>query len=195
MNYGLPKNVEIDGQDFDIRYDYRAILDIFKAMNDPTSSDEDRALDVLQIFYVDFDKLTDYDEAMKKCFWFINGGEETRESQKGPHLVDWAMDFHRIIAPVNRVLGYEARAIDYDVERNTGGVHWWTILAAYAEIGDCLFAQIVRIRDKRAKGKPLDKSDREFYMKNRDIIDIKQTYSDAENDLVSLWTGEKENRP
>ena len=161
MSYGLPKSVEIDGQEFSIRYDYRVILDIFEAMNDPDSSEEDRALDVLQIFYVDFDELTDYDTAMKEVFRFINGGEEPRE-QKGPHLVDWPMDFPRIIAPVNRVLGYEARAVDYDIETNTGGVHWWTILSAYAEIGVCLFVQIVRIRDKKAKGKPLDKSDREF---------------------------------
>lgn len=56
MSYGLPKSVEIDGQEFSIRYDYRVILDIFEAMNDPDSSEEDRALDVLQIFYVDFDE-------------------------------------------------------------------------------------------------------------------------------------------
>ena len=35
MSYGLPKSVEIDGQEFAIRYDYRVILDIFEAMNDP----------------------------------------------------------------------------------------------------------------------------------------------------------------
>ena len=190
MSYGLPKSVEINGKEFAIRYDYRVILDIFEAMNDPDSSEEDRALDVLQIFYIDFDELTYYDAAMKEVFRFINGGEEPRE-QRGPHLVDWPMDFPRIIAPVNRVLGYEARAVDYDIETNTGGIHWWTILSAYSEIGDCLFAQIVRIRDKKAKGKSLDKSDREFYRKNRDIIDIKQTYSEAENDLVNLWTGAK----
>lgn len=190
MRYGLPKTVEIDGEEFAIRYDYRVILDVFEAMNDPDSSEEERALDVLQIFYIAFDDLTDYDAAMKAMFCFINGGEEPQK-QKGPHLVDWPMDFPRIIAPVNRVLGYEVRAVDYDIETNTGGVHWWTILSAYAEIGDCLFAQIVRIRDKKAKGKPLDKSDREFYRKNRDIIDIKQNYSEAENNLVNLWTGEK----
>ena len=44
---------------------------------------------------------------------------------------------------------------------------------------------------KKAKGKSLDKSDREFYRKNRDIIDIKHTYSEAENKLVSFWTGAK----
>ena len=76
MSYELPKSVDIDGQEFAIRYDYRVILDIFEAMNDPDSSEEDRALDVLQIFYVDFDELTDYDAAMKEVFRFINGGEE-----------------------------------------------------------------------------------------------------------------------
>lgn len=84
-----------------------------------------------------------------------------------------------------------ARERDAEIETNTGGIHWWTILSAYSEIGDCLFAQIVRIRDKKAKGKSLDKSDREFYRKNRDIIDIKHTYSEAENKLVSFWTGAK----
>ena len=39
MSYGLPKSVDIDGQEFAIRYDYRVILDIFEAMNDPDSSE------------------------------------------------------------------------------------------------------------------------------------------------------------
>ena len=72
MKYGLPKSVEIDGQEFAIRYDYRVILDIFEAMNDPDLNDQDRALAVLQMFYVDFDQLTDYNAAIKECFKFIN---------------------------------------------------------------------------------------------------------------------------
>mgnify|MGYP000333846925 CR=1 FL=1 len=40
MSYGLPKSVEINGKEFAIRYDYRVILDIFEAMNDPDSSEE-----------------------------------------------------------------------------------------------------------------------------------------------------------
>lgn len=30
MSYGLPKTVEIDGEEFAIRYDFRVILDILK---------------------------------------------------------------------------------------------------------------------------------------------------------------------
>ena len=77
------------------------------------------------------------------------------------------------------------------MKTNTGGVHWWTFLAAYMEIGDCLFAQIVRIREKRLKGKKLSKEDQYFYRKNREIVDIKTHYTSVENDLVKAWTGVK----
>lgn len=94
-------------------------------------------------------------------------------------LVDWAQDFQLIIAPINRIAGQEVRALDH--------VHWWTFLAWYMEIGDCLFAQVVRIRDKRARNRPLDKQDREFYRKNRDLIDLKANYTDAEKNLLAAW--------
>lgn len=189
MGYGLPKSVNIGGEDFSIRYDYRVILDIFEAINDPDLNDEERALAVLQMFYPDFDRIEDYDAAIRECLKFINGGKEEETGKKQPQLVCWEQDFPHIVAPVNRVLGEEIRAVEYDIEMNTGGLHWWTFLSAYYEIGDCLFAQIVRIREKKAKGKKLDKSEQEFYKKNRDIIDIKRHYTEAEDDIIKAWTG------
>ena len=189
MGYGLPKSVNIGGEDFSIRYDYRVILDIFEAINDPDLNDEDRALAVLQMFYPDFDRIEDYDAAIRECLKFINGGKEEETGKKQPQLVCWEQDFPYIVSPVNRVLGEEIRGVEYDIEANAGGLHWWTFLSAYYEIGDCLFAQIVRIREKKAKGKKLDKSEQEFYKKNRDIIDIKRHYTEAEDDIIKAWTG------
>lgn len=189
MGYGLPKSVNIGGEDFSIRYDYRVILDIFEAINDPDLNDEDRTLAVLQMFYPDFDRIEDYDAAIRECLKFINGGKEEETGKKQPQLVCWEQDFPYIVAPVNRVLGEEIRGVGYDIEANTGGLHWWTFLSAYYEIGDCLFAQIVRIREKKAKGKKLDKSEQEFYKKNRDIIDIKRHYTEAEDYIIKAWTG------
>lgn len=189
MRYGLPKSVEINGEEFAIRYDYRAILDIFEAINDPELSDQERTLPMLQIFYLDFNRLTDYGTAIQECIRFINGGKDEPDGKKGPNLVSWEQDFPIIVAPVNRVLGQEIRGIEYDPDTNTGGLHWWTFLSAYYEIGDCLFAQIVRIREKKVKGKKLDKSEQEFYRRNRDLIEIKTHYTDAEDDLVRMWTG------
>ena len=90
-----------------------------------------------------------------------------------------SQDFDIIIAPINRIAGCEVRALEY--------LHWYSFLSFYQEIGDCLFAQVVRIRDKKAHGKSLDKQDREFYRKNRDIIDLKTTYTESEKDVLAAW--------
>ena len=93
--------------------------------------------------------------------------------------MDWEQDFQYIVAPVNRVMGKEIRSMDY--------LHWWTFISAYYEIGDCLFAQIVRIRERKAKGKPLDKSDQDFYRRNREIVDLKTTYTEQEDAILKQW--------
>lgn len=195
MEYGLPKKVEIKGEWFDIRYDYRVMLDIFYALNDDALDDEERAYVVLNRFYMDFDALPDYDEAIEKFYWFANGGQNADNGKKQPKLVDWGKDFSLVVSPVNRILGYEIRAMEYDPEANTGGVHWWTFLSAYMEIGDCLFSQVIRIRDLQARGKALDKSDREFYRRNRDIIDLPEHRTVEENRTIDMWLGKKETSP
>lgn len=192
MSYGLPKSVEISGQSFAVRYDFRVILTIFEVLDDEELSDEERAYTALRLFFVDFDSIPDYDEAIKQLFWFINGGQYPDDKKKEPEIIDWAKDFQFIVSPVNRVLGKEIRESEYDPDTNTGGAHWFTFLSAYMEIGDCFFAQVIRIRELKAKGKPLDKSDREFYRRNKDVVDIPKKVSKEEADTLSAWLGKKE---
>ena len=71
--------------------------------------------------------------------------------------------------------------------------HWWSFISAYYELGDCLFANIVRIRSLKAKGKTLDKADREFYRENRRIIDLKRTLTEEETDTINVWLGKNAN--
>lgn len=190
MNYDLPKSLEVCGVDYAIRYDFRAVLDICIALNDPDLTDEDRGEVALSILYVDFESMPPehYDEAVKKCTWFINGGEEQEEGKKNATLMSWEQDFPILVAPINRVCGQDIRAIPYDEKTNEGGFHWWSFLSCYMEIGDCLFAQVVRIREKKRSGKKLDKSDREFYQKNKKLVDLQTHYSAAELDLLEKWT-------
>lgn len=192
MGYGLPKSVEINDQNFSIRYDFRVILTIFEVLDDEELSDEERAYTALKLFFVDFDNIPDYDEAIGKMFWFINGGKTPDDKKKDPELIDWEKDFPLIISPINRVLGEEIRGSEYDPDENVGGVHWFTFLSAYMEIGDCLFAQVIRIRELKAKGRALDKSDREFYRRNKDVVDIPKRISREEADTLSAWLGKKE---
>lgn len=192
MGYGLPKSVEINDQNFSIRYDFRVILTIFEVLDDEELSDEERAYTALKLFFVDFDNIPDYDEAIGKMFWFINGGKTPDDKKKDPELIDWEKDFPFIISPINRVLGEEIRESEYDPDENVGGVHWFTFLSAYMEIGDCLFAQVIRIRELKARGKPLDKSDRDFYRRNKDLVDIPKKLSREESDALNAWLCKKD---
>ncbi|MBO4939362.1 MAG: hypothetical protein J6C98_10270 [Oscillospiraceae bacterium] len=188
MNYGLPTTLEICGTEWEIRSDYRCILEICAAIEDPELDKQDKAYVAMTIFYPDFDDIPpeDHEEALRQCFWFINGGADNI-GKKGPKLMSWEQDFQYIAAPVNRVLGQEIRSVPYDLQDNSGGLHWWTFLSAYMEIGDCVFAQIVRIRSMLAKGKRLEKADREWYDQNRHLVDLRQTFSEAEDDLLKQW--------
>ena len=51
MIYDLPTAVEINGTEYEIRSDYRAILDIIAAVSDPELSEEEHAVAALDIFY------------------------------------------------------------------------------------------------------------------------------------------------
>lgn len=176
----LPTSVEVGGAEYAIRSDYRAALDICAALSDPELDGQERAAVALTIFYPDVDAIPPerYEEAVERCLWFLGGGTE-EPPQKGPRLVDWEQDFQHIIAPINRVLGQEVRAVEY--------VHWWTFLAAFYEVGDCTFAQIVRVRDRLARGRPLDKQDQEWYRNNRHLVDFKRKYTSAEDEMAKSW--------
>lgn len=176
----LPTSLEICGQAYEIRSDYRAVLDICAALSDPELEGQEKTLVALDIFYPGFLEMPQeqYKEAVKQCFWFINCGDG-EQSQQAPKLVDWEQDFKLIVAPINRVTGQEVRALEY--------MHWWTFVAAYYEIGECLFAQVVRVRDRLAKGKALDKQDKEWYRQNRHLVDFKHKYTDTEADILKQW--------
>lgn len=177
----LPKALKLeDGKDYPIRWDYRAVLDLFEALNDPDTTPQERGLYLLTILYEDFQAIPSsfWVDAVKKGLWFLNGGEPSPQ-KKAPKLMDWEQDFSIIIPAINRVAGTEVRDLP--------SLHWWTFLGYYQEIGgDCTFAQVVSIRDKLRRGK-LSKEEREYYARNQHLVDLKQKLTaDEEAFLAAL---------
>lgn len=179
--YALPTSVDVNGKTYQIESDYRAVLDILTALADNELDEQEKAEVSLRIFYPGFDEMPvrDYQEALNQCFRFIDRGKEREEKKKEPVIMSWEQDFDMYIAPINRIAGCDVRSLEY--------VHWWTFLTWYVEIGDCFYAQVVRIRDKKAHGKSLDKQDREFYKRNRAVIDLKTADTQAEKDVLAAW--------
>jgi hypothetical protein len=135
----------------------------------------------LFIFYEDISAIEDFETAIKEMFRIINGGEEQEESrEQKPKLMDWEHDFPVLIAPIDRVLGFEIRSVDY--------LHWFSLLSAYMEIGECTFSTIVSIRSKRVKGKKLDKWEEEYIREHRKMVELpRKLTAEEEEFLNSDW--------
>lgn len=183
----LPTAVEVAGEMLDIRSDFRAILDIVIALNDPDLDDREKARVILEIFYIDAQTAAkSLQEAVDMAMWFISCGENDPEggskSRSGHVYYDWQKDFKLIIAPINRVLGGEARSMEY--------LHWWSFISAYYEIGDCAFAHVVSIREKIKKGKKLEKWEREQVRENPELYKAPETVSeDVQAELDEIMGG------
>ena len=189
----LPTSITVDGTVYAIRTDFRAVLDVLTAMNDPDlflpdASEQERAWvqvdTALQILIEDYDKLPpeNYFDAYSQLIEFIDCGMKEDSNKPPVHLMDWEQDAQVIIPAINRVQGKEIRSLPY--------LHWWTFLGAYMEIGDCLFSQIVNIRQKKQKHQKLEKWEQEFYRNNKTMIDLHRKLSmeeKAEKDAIEKW--------
>ena len=86
-----------------------------------------------------------------------------------------------MVAPINHILGFECRSADY--------LHWHTFLAAYLEIPpESVFARVLRIREKLRTGKKLEKYERTWYSKNRDLVHLKPKFSRSEEEILKEWS-------
>ena len=186
----FPTSLNIGGVDYEIRTDYRAVLDLLTALNDPELEDEDKNVTaymqsqvILQIMFPNCDEIPaeHIQEALDKVAEFIDMG--ISDESKKPKTMDWEQDATIIIPAVNKVLNTEIRAVQY--------MHWWTFLGAYMEIGESLFSNVLHIRQKMAKNKKLEKWEQEFYKENKSLIDFKNTdqRSDEEKEALREYFG------
>lgn len=186
MMWSLPLSVNIDGKDFAIRNkcDYRVVLDVICALNDEDLEMQYRIKCALLIFYDDLTDCQNFDLAVKEMLKIINNGQEETDEEQNQHkpkMMDWEHDFPNLSPPISRVLGYSVR----DPEKYT---HWYDFLGAYMEIGECAFSTIVSIRNKKQKGKKLEKWEQEFYKENKKMVDLPRKLTEDERDwLDSDW--------
>ena len=170
----LPKSLEVGGVSWEIRSDFRPALDIMAAFVDPELSDAEKSEVMLTILYRDFDKIPQehYAEAAERAVWYLDCGRVQDTSCVHPRVFDWEQDEQIIFPAVNKVAGYETRSVEY--------LHWWSFMGFFMEVGDGLFSTVVGIRQKKAKGKKLEKWEQEFYRNNKRLVDLEKRYTEEE---------------
>lgn len=175
--YDLPTSLEIGGVGYSIRYNWRAVLDILMAYNDPDLDPEAQTMVMLQILYPAWYRIPPehIEEAIRKGCDFIDAGQKDDGKPK-PKMIDWEQDASIIIPEINKVAGREIRL--------SPDIHWWTFLGWFMGIGDGLLASVLHIRQKKAKGQKLEKWEQEFYNENQALCDLKQPYTPDQMSVI-----------
>lgn len=169
----LPRSTEINGTEYALRTDFRDVLRILTAFSDPDLENDEKVYICLFILFEDFENMpeTDYESAFKAAIRFIDCGTDPGEKHS-PRTMDWEQDESIIFPAINRVAGYETRSAEY--------IHWWTFMGWFMEIHDGVFSNVLSIRSKKAKGKKLEKWEREFWQANKDICVLKPKLTEEE---------------
>lgn len=164
----LPTSLEIGGKQYKIRSDYRVILNICQAFNDPDLTKKEKCYVCIKCLYEDYARIPRayIQEAVEKAYWFVGGGDIPQGDVQQAKTLDWEQDESIIFPAVSKVAGYEVRSVPY--------LHWWVFIGLFNEIGEGLFSEVISIRTKLRKGKPLEKYEREFYKNHRKMIDLQK---------------------
>lgn len=165
--WDLPTALEVGGAAYAINTDFRDVLYLLDVFADPGYEPDEQGAICLRVLYSDWESIPAalQGEALEQAVAFIDGNVQAEAGRRRPRTVDWAQDGGMIVPAVNRVLGQEIRALEY--------LHWWTFLGAYMEIGESLFTTVVGIRQKRARGKPLEKYEQEFARENSALVTLR----------------------
>lgn len=173
MIWDLPKQLQVCGTAYDIRTDYRDILRILCAFDDPDLDEQEKLLVCLMVLYEDFEDMPrdHYEEALKAAKDFIDHGADSGRSPA--RTMDWEQDANLIFPAVNAAAGEEIRGLPY--------LHWWTFLGYFMSIDrKSTYATVLGLRQKKARGKKLEKWERDFWNANKGICKLQKKLSQDE---------------
>lgn len=178
----LPQTLNINGRAYKIRSDYRDILQIIAAFGDKELSDEEKAYVCLKRLFVAMESIpkSDYQDAYEAAITFIECHISDRKPS--PKVVNWEKDEQLIFPAINKVAGMEVRAVPY--------MHWWTFLGYFQSIDrEDIWGFILTIRQKRVKGKKLEKYEKDFLNANRDIceVEFREEKATTEDNLAKMF--------
>lgn len=177
----LPQSLEIAGQSYGIRTDFRDILHIFSAFADEELTEAEKAEVCLRCLFFTPEAIPQehLEEAIRQAFWFCDGGNVPKSEPEKIRTMDWQHDEHILFPAVSKAAGFEVRSCAY--------LHWWVFLGYFGEIGEGLFSTVLHIRQKRARGKKLDDWEKEFCRRNAALVELRTEEEQGEIDELEAF--------
>lgn len=181
--YTLPLSLSIGERVYPLNFGWQNAIEILIDFQNPDYSHAVKVANMLRKLLPDWMAIPgeDIPEAIEKATAFMDCGRKPDDRVR-PRIMDWEQDAEIIIPAVNAIANREIR-----LDPN---IHWWTFFGWYMSIENGLFASVLRIRSKKAKGKKLEKWEEDFYRENRHLIDLVSPETDevkAEKENIMKW--------
>jgi hypothetical protein len=161
----LPQELEVGGKLLPIRTDFRDVLNLFPMFDDPELTELEKSYVACRNLYKCEISPEDFDEAVDKIYWFIDGGDIPKDDPAPVRIIDWQKDERTIMPAISKTVGVpDVRSLPY--------MHWFTFLGAFGEMGEGLFSTVLNLRRKIADGEKLDEWERKWIQKNKDLVVI-----------------------
>ncbi len=174
---GLPTAIEVEGIEYDINADYQTGIKIIMAFEDSELTQYEKCTVLVELLYKELPH--NVNEAIKQGIRFLDCGGNSQNSGEsdGARKYSFTQDDKYIYRAVDGVLRGRLSKGDF--------VHWWEFVLAFMELPEeCFMSRLIYLRTQKAKGK-LSKEERELYGKIQDIVDLKEEYSQEEQNQIN----------
>lgn len=163
----LPKEVNIEGEDYKINSDFRTSILFELLMQDNTISEEDKIIQALELYYPKLP--TDLNKAIEGILWFYRCGKDEVETKnkgtgKSTNVYSYDYDDDYIYSAFLDQYNIDLQDIEY--------LHWWKFKAMFKSLKED--NEIVKIMGYRAMdiNKIKDKEQKAHYKKMQELYKI-----------------------
>ncbi len=163
----LPKEVDIEGEDYKINSDFRTSILFELLMQDNSISEEDKIIQALELYYPILPK--DLNKAIEKILWFYRCGKDEVENKnkgtgKSTNVYSYDYDDDYIYSAFLDQYGVDLQDVEY--------LHWWKFKAMFKALKED--NEIVKIMGYRAMdvNKIKDKEQKAHYTKMQELYKI-----------------------
>ena len=184
----IPKSVEIDGIEYEIRTDFRISMLFEMMMQDEELEDNEKVIRALNLYYPIIPP--DRNKAISKIIWFYRCGKDTVKSSnnskgEGVKIYDYEYDDDYIYSAFLSQYGVDLQDIKY--------LHWWKFKAMFKSLNED--NKIVKIMQYRSinLSEIKDKEQNAYYRKMKKLYEIPRSATEIEKNKAlekALMNGE-----
>lgn len=182
LTTNLPTKIKIKDKLYDINYDYRTVINILIAFEDPNLNQYEKLYIMIKNLYKEEIPDEDLQDACEKAIRFIDCDQSFSSKSSDKRVYSFKKDGNYIFSGINAT-----HNIDVEEKKD---LHWWKFMNFFMDMSpDCMFGEITYYRSRKNEGKLTDEEKKQ-YKKIKNIIDLDEEQSHEQSEARKQFFAE-----